>query len=490
MNLTSFPLLRSLLFVSAVTLGCVQATAAEQIPIETEIVAFGMGQVLEVAFAPGDRNRLYIAELEGSLWLMKDEVRLPIPFLDITSLTTASGEQGFLGVAFHPDYVNNGWFFVSYTNLAGDTRVDRFTVSLNPDLADFASRVNILSIAQPFTNHNGGCIRFGPDGFLYVGVGDGGAAGDPGNRAQDGLSLLGKMLRIDIENGLPYTIPASNPFVGDPSTLDEIWALGLRNPWRFTFDRETGDLFIADVGQAEWEYIYFQAAGDPGGHNYGWRITEGSHCFNPQVGCNTAGLTNPIYEYGHTLSPFRCSIIGAAMYRGRSMANMSGRFFFSDTCSIELWSFRYDSVGGVQDFTEHTVESGVSGAGRSIGTDHDGEVYICFGRTLRKIVPAGMYLKVPHLFTGVADTIVVERCNPNATVFLAYSMSGVGMFPVGQLGVTVLLDNPALAATTASDSAGVASFPIVLPGSLFGRTLWLEAVQNGQVSNVTMEVVE
>jgi len=490
MNYNSFSPLRGLLLMSVVTFSFTQATAAEQIPIDTEIVAVGMGQVLDVAFADGQRDRLYIADKEGSVWLMKDGVRLTTPFLDISTLTFPSGERGLLGLAFHPDYANNGWFYVNYTDLAGDTFLDRFTVSTNPDVADFASRVNILSIPQPFSNHNGGCIRFGPDGYLYVGMGDGGSAGDPGNRAQNGLDLLGKMLRLDVDNGLPYSIPASNPFVSDPNTLDEIWALGLRNPWRFSFDRETGDLYIADVGENEWEFVYHQAAGDPGGQNYGWRITEGSHCFNPSSGCNTAGLTNPIYEYGHTTSPFRCCIIGGEMYRGRSMANMSGRFLFSDACSLELWSFRYDMAGGVQDFTDHTVESGVTGSGRSIGVDHDGEVYICLGHNLLKVVPAGMYLKVPHLFTGVADTIEVERCNPNATVFLAYSMSGVGMFPVGQLGVTVLLDNPALAATTASDSAGVASFAIVLPGSLFGRTLWLEAVQNGQVSNVTMEVVE
>jgi len=417
-------------------------------------------------------------------------VRFTTPFLDVSNLTIPSGEQGLLGVTFHPDYATNGWFYLNYTDLAGDTRVDRYTVSANPDLADASSGVNIFSQVQPFGNHNGGCIRFGPDGFLYIGLGDGGNTGDPGNFAQDPQSFLGKILRLDVDNGLPYSIPASNPFVGDPNTLDEIWATGLRNPWRFTFDRVTEDLYIADVGQNEWEYVHFQPGNSPGGENYGWRILEGGHCFNPSVGCNMNGLELPIYEYAHNLNPLRCCIIGGAMYRGRSMANMDGRFMFSDACSLELWSFRYDPINGVTDFTDHSAESGVQGSGRSIGTDFDGEVYICFGRTLRKVVPAGMYLKVPHLFTGISDTMVVERCTPSSTVFLAYSMSGVGMFPVAQLGVTVLLDNPALAGITTSDSAGVADFPVVLPGVLFDRAIWLQAIQNGQVSNVTMEVVE
>lgn len=449
-----------------------------------------MGSTLFVTFAPGDRDRMFVLDQNGKVWLIKNGVKLNTPFLDISGLTNRSGEQGLLGLAFHPDYANNGWFYVNYTNNSGDTRVDRYTVSGNPDLADSGSGAQVLFIDQPFSNHNGGCIQFGPDGYLYIATGDGGSGGDPGNRAQNPLNLLGKMLRLDVDNGLPYSIPASNPFVSDPGTLDEIWALGLRNPWRFTFDSETGDMYIADVGQNQWEYVHHEPAGDPGGRNYGWRIIEGAHCYNPSVGCNMTGLELPIYEYAHSFGPFRCCIIGAEMYRGRSMANMHGRFFFTDSCSLELWSFRYNSIGGVTDFTDHTAESGVTGTGTSLGVDADGEIYICSGSSVLRVVPEGMYLKVPHLTTGVADTIEVERCTPSATVYLAFSMTGTGMFPVGALGVTVLLDSPGVVASTSSNGAGVATFNVVPPGALFDRTVWFEAVQNGQVSNVTMETIE
>lgn len=465
-------------------------SAQAQVALDTEVVATGLGNSLLVTYVPGDRDRLFVLDQNGRIYIIKNGVKLTTPFLNITAQTNGSGERGLLGLAFHPDYQNNGWFYINYTNNAGDTRVDRYTVSANPDLADVASQVNVLSLAQPFSNHNGGCVRFGPDGYLYIGTGDGGSGGDPGNRAQNPTNLLGKMLRLDVDHGLPYSIPPSNPFVADPNTADEIWAIGLRNPWRFNFDRATGDLYIADVGQNAWEYVHFEPAGDPGGRNYGWRIIEGNHCFNPSVGCNMAGLELPIYEYGHSFNPFRCCILGSETYRGRSMANMHGRYFFTDSCSKELWSFRYSVSGGVTNFTDHTSQSGIQGSDTSLGTDFDGELYICAGGTIRRVVPAGMYLKVPHLFTGVADTIEVVRCNPNQTVFLAFSFSGVGMFPVGRLGVNVLLDNPALAGTTTSNVSGNASFPIVPPGSLFGRTVWLEAVQNGQISNVTLETVE
>ena len=488
MKITPQFVLRSL----AICMGLFSFTnnAEAQVPLDTEVVATGLGSSLLVTYAPGDRDRLFVVDQNGRIYIVKNGVKLATPYLDITGLTNGSGERGLLGLAFHPDYATNGWFYVNYTNNAGDTRVDRYTVSANPDLANVSSQANVLGISQPFSNHNGGCIRFGPDGYLYVGTGDGGSAGDPGNRAQNGLNLLGKMLRLDVDNGLPYSIPASNPFVGNGSVADEVWALGLRNPWRFNFDRETGDLYIADVGQNAWEYVHFQAASSPGGENYGWRIIEGNHCFNPSSGCNMAGLELPIYEYGHSFNPFRCAIIGSETYRGRSMSTMQGRYFFTDSCSIELWSFRYNQAGGVTNFTDHTNQSGIVGSGSSLGTDMDGELYICRGSTLLRVVPEGMYLKVPHLFTGVADTIEVARCTASQTVFLAFSLSGVGMFPVGQLGVTVMLDSPALAATTTANAAGKASFPIVPPGSLFGRTVWLEAVQNGKVSNVTMEVVE
>lgn len=464
--------------------------ASAQLSLTEETVDTGFAAAVLVTNAPGDRDRLFVLDQNGRIWLVKNGSRQTTPFLDITGLTNRSGERGLLGLAFHPDYQNNGYFFVNYTNNSGDTRVDRYSVSANPDLADAGSGTQIMFIDQPFSNHNGGCIRFGPDGYLYIGTGDGGSGGDPGNRAQNPQNLLGKMLRIDVDNGLPYTIPPSNPFVGNPGTLDEIWALGLRNPWRFNFDPETGDMYIADVGQNQWEYVHFEPAGDPGGRNYGWRIIEGAHCYNPSSGCNMTGLELPIYEYAHSFGPFRCCIIGSETYRGRSMATMHGRYFFSDSCSDELWSLRYDAVNGVTGFTNHTNQSGLGGTGTSLGTDADGELYICNGTQVSRVVPSGMYLKVPHLEVGTADTIQVVRCIANAPVYLAYSLSGLGSFTVPSLGVTVNLDSPALAATTTSNASGVATYAIVPPGALFDRTVWLEAVQNGQVSNVTIETVE
>jgi len=487
MKSTPTALLRGL--ACSLALFFVADAADAQLSLTEETVDTGFSAALLVDYAPGDRDRLFVLDQNGRIWVVKNGQRLTTPFLNITSLTSRSGERGLLGLAFHPDYQNNGHFFVNYTNNSGDTRVMRYTVSANPDVADAGSAVQIMAIAQPFSNHNGGCIRFGPDGYLYIATGDGGSAGDPGNRAQNPQNLLGKMLRIDVDNGLPYTIPPSNPFVGSGTTREEIWALGLRNPWRFNFDPETGDMYIADVGQNAWEYVHFEPAGDPGGRNYGWRIIEGAHCYNPS-NCNMAGLEMPIYEYAHSFGPFRCCIIGSETYRGRSMASMQGRYFFSDSCSDELWSFRYNQGSGITGFTNHTNDSGLGGTGTSLGTDADGELYICNGNSVSKVVPAGMYLKVPHLFTGVADTIEVVRCTPSSPVYLAYSMQGLGSFTVPSLGVTVMLQSPALAATTTSNGAGVASFAIVPPGALFDRTVWLTAVQNGQVSNVTVETIE
>lgn len=483
-------LTRSLLLVG---LGALFATPAiAQRPLDREFVASGLGDAIYVVNAPGDRERLFVLDQDGNIWLLKNGVKQGTPFLNVTSLTSSSGERGLLGLAFHPDYQSNGYFFINYTNNGGDTRVDRVTVSANPDLADAGSRTNILSLSQPFSNHNGGCIQFGPDGYLYIATGDGGSAGDPGNRAQNPLNLLGKMLRIDVDNGLPYTIPASNPFVGTPGTADEIWSLGLRNPWRFNFDSETGDMYIADVGQNKYEYVHVEHAGDPGGRNYGWRIIEGNHCYNPSSGCNFAGLELPIYEYDHTFFPnFRCSIIGSEVYRGRAMATMDGRYFFSDNCSRELWSIRYNSVSGTTTgFTDHTANTGVQGSGTSLGRDADGELYMCDGNSVYRLIPDGMRLQVPHLVTGVADTIVVRSATPNQPVYLTYSLFGLGSRPVAPLGVTLDLNNPSLAATVPANGQGVAGFPLVPPSVLFGRTVHLQAAQNGKVSNVFREQVE
>jgi glucose/arabinose dehydrogenase len=287
-------------------------------------------------------------------------------------------------MAFHPDYAQNGRFYVSYTNAAGNTRVVRYEVSAaDPDSADPATASQVLAVVQPYTNHNGGLIAFGPDGYLYVGLGDGGSGGDPQNRAQNLDSLLGKMLRLDVNGGTPYTIPASNPLVG-AAGRDEIWARGLRNPWRFSFDRVTGDLYIGDVGQNAWEEVNVQPAASPGGENYGWRIMEGTACFNPSNNCPTAGLTLPVTVYGHGAG---CSITGGYVYRGTALPVLAGQYLYSDYCAGFVRSFAY-AGGGAADPRDWTAQLGPSGNVTSFGEDAAGELYIMTaGGDLYRISP-------------------------------------------------------------------------------------------------------
>ncbi len=462
-------------------------SAFAQTKLKLQQVGNSFGQPLLVTNPFGETDRIFVVDQNGRIYIVKNGVQLSTPFLDVNPISSSGGERGLLGLAFHPQFASNGYFFINFTDNSGDTQISRYQVSsTNADVADSASRYDILNIDQPYSNHNGGCIRFGPDGYLYIGTGDGGSANDPQNRAQNGNSLLGKMLRIDIDNGAPYAIPPSNPFVSNSGVRDEIWALGLRNPWRFNFDSATGDMYIADVGQNEWEYIHFEPAGDAGGRNYGWKIIEGSHCFSPSTNCNTSGLEMPIFEYGHTFFPaFNCCIVGSEVYRGKSMARMQGRYFFTDSCSQDLWSFRYNSATNtVSDYVDHTAESNVAGSGKSLGTDGNGEVYVCRSAYIYRLVPAEMYLNVPALVTGTLTLIEVTAATPNSPTYLAYSFQGLGSTPISQLGVILSLHQPGLAATTSSNSAGKATYLVSPPPRLFGRTIWLQAVQQGNTSNV------
>ena len=269
------------------------------------------------------------------------------PFLDIRSLVGCCGERGLLGLAFHPRYSENGYFFVDYTNTAGDTVIARYRVSSDPSAADSSSGVTLLTIPQPFANHNGGQLAFGPDGYLYVGMGDGGSANDPMCNGQRDESLLGKILRIDVDanaGSAPfYGIPPDNPFAAPGGARDEIWAKGLRNPWRFSFDRSTGDLFIGDVGQGAREEIDFQSAGVPGGRNYGWKVMEGticgaggtSGCPGGVPACNSPVLALPILEYSH--SGGDCSVTGGYVYRGRQFPGLVGTYLYGDYCTGKIW---------------------------------------------------------------------------------------------------------------------------------------------------------
>jgi len=375
----------------AATLVLVPSAPAQT--LTTELVTAGLSRPVYVVSPPGDTQRLFVVEQNTArIRIIENGSILATPFLDVNSEAGQSGEQGLLGLAFHPDYANNGRFFINYTNNQGNTRVVEYVVSADPNVADPNPVQPIQSINQPFTNHNGGCLQFGPDGMLYIGMGDGGSSNDPGNRAQNLGERLGKMLRLDIDLPSPF-IPADNPYVGSPNgEREEIWAAGVRNPWRFSFDRLTGDLYIADVGQNAREEIDFQPVTSTGAENYGWRCMEGFNCTGLSgCTCNDASLTLPIYDYGH--GGGNCSITGGYVYRG-PIAWLDGTYFFADYCSDKIWSFRYDGAT-ISDFTDRTAELAPGGGLdiltiSSFGQDELGNLYICdlSGGELFRIVEA------------------------------------------------------------------------------------------------------
>lgn len=284
-------------------------------------------------------NRMFIVERGGKIWISNLRgKKKPVPFLDISDrITTEGSEQGLLGLAFDPDFSTNGYFYLNYTNPEGNTHISRFSTSnSNRDSADANSEVVLLTVEQPFANHNGGQLKFGPDNYLYIALGDGGSGGDPFNNGQDPSTFLGKMLRIDVSStsdGKEYAIPSSNPFVGMEGYLEEIWATGLRNPFRFSFDRLNGDLWIADVGQNAWEEINMQDTTSEGGENYGWGCWEGTHLFKEDCEPNATPPTFPIAEYPHTDDGCSGSIIGGHVYRGKLFPNMRGKYFYTDYCT-------------------------------------------------------------------------------------------------------------------------------------------------------------
>ncbi len=331
-------------------------------------VAEGLESPLLVTAPAGD-DRVFIVERPGRIRILRAGQLLATPFLDIVDRVGTGGERGLLGLAFHPDYAVNGYLYVNFSDRDGNTRVERFSVAADPDRADPASGKLVIGIDQPYANHNGGMIAFGPDGMLFIGMGDGGSANDPHGNGQDRATLLGAMLRVDVDGGDPYAIPADNPFAGHADARGEIWALGLRNPWRFSFDRGGSRLFIADVGQNAWEEIDIVAATEAG-LNFGWNVMEGAHCFNTAT-CDQAGLTLPAVEYGHDQG---CSVIGGYVYRGSAIAFLAGHYLYSDWCRGWLRSFRLDGAGAVVEHTEWPV--GDIGNPLGFGEDAAGEVYV------------------------------------------------------------------------------------------------------------------
>jgi glucose/arabinose dehydrogenase len=358
-------------------------------------VITGLNQPLHITHAGDGSGRLFIVEQTGRIKVYDNFIYQGV-FLDLSTKVTSTGEQGLLSIAFPPGYSTSGRFYVNYTNLAGDTVIARYKISTDPNKAEAASEEILLSIDQPYANHNGGQLAFGPDGYLYIGMGDGGSGGDPENRAQNPADLLGKVLRIDTEfTGTPappptgsrilflpalyksgtsnlYRVPPDNPFINSPGYRPEIWASGLRNPWRFSFDRNTGDLYIADVGQNNWEEVNFQSNASPGGENYGWRILEGNHCYNPSSGCvPPPEYVAPVVEYAHgTNDDNGCSITGGYIYRGIKYPSMQGIYFYGDFCSGKIWgAARSGSWSSMQLTTAPFMIS-------TFGEDEAGELYI------------------------------------------------------------------------------------------------------------------
>jgi hypothetical protein len=341
------------------------------VSLKLEQVATGLAGPVYVTSPAGD-SRLFIVEQPGRIRIVQNGQVVPAPFLDIVQRVGSGGERGMLSLAFHPQYANNGFFYVYFTAPDGQIRVERFTVSSNPSVANPSSSKLILGVAHPRGNHNGGLALFGPDGMLYLGLGDGGGGGDPDRNGQNPNTLLGALLRIDVNSGDPYGIPAGNPFIGRNDARPEIWSTGLRNPWRFAFDVQAGNLYIADVGQGELEEVNVVPS-TRAGVNYGWNIMEGSSCYNASS-CNRQGLELPVFEYRHLGNA--CSVTGGFVYRGAAIPEMTGHYFYGDYCAGFVKSFRYQN-GVASD--ERTWEFGNIGNILSFGQDSAGELYVTVG---------------------------------------------------------------------------------------------------------------
>lgn len=339
---------------------------------QLERVADGFDRPLSITHAGDGSGRLFVVEQRGTVYVVVDGAVASAPYLDLSDRTRARGEQGLLGLAFHPEFASNGRLFVHYSDgrsgatVLSELRADGVAAAS----VDPATERILLTLEQPFGNHNGGQIAFGPDGYLYLGLGDGGSGGDPLNAGQDLTSWLGSILRLDVDGAEPYEVPDDNPFVVDPAVPSEIWAYGLRNPWRFSFDRGTGDLWIADVGQNAVEEVNRQSAASPGGENYGWRIMEGDACFDPPTGCDTTGLTMPVVTYTHR-SGWGRSITGGYVYRGSAVPGLVGAYVFGDYVSGRV--FVAEGSGDTWE-ARPLLETGFRIA--TFGEDEAGELYL------------------------------------------------------------------------------------------------------------------
>ncbi len=353
----------------------------DALAVELELYVDGLDSPVLLTHSNESSDRLFVVEKTGKIFSFSHVSREKNLFLDLESLVTTRGnEQGLLSIAFHPNYSENGYLFLYYTAKNDDNTLARLTVT-PPD----AEQINLetlevlISQEDPASNHNGGMLAFGKDGYLYLGLGDGGRGGDPWNNAQNLETLLGKMIRVDVNQPNSYLIPEDNPFVGDKDILPEIWAYGLRNPWRHSFDRETGDLWIADVGQNKWEEIHWQSSSSKGGENYGWRLMEGNHCFLPKKDCDTGMLVRPVAEYEHK---YGCSITGGYVYRGKNINELYGKYIFGDFCTGTIWSLDKENNFEMQKLMQ--TDLNIS----SFSEDAAGELYVLdYQGSIFKFIP-------------------------------------------------------------------------------------------------------
>ena len=324
---------------------------------------------LPVSLIHTNSPELFVVEKTGKVFSYDQDFKKRHLFLDASSIITTRGnEQGLLSIAFHPNYSNNGQLFLFYTAKNGDNTLARLIVNPpNAKQTDLSSLEVLIAQEDPASNHNGGMLTFGKDGYLYLGMGDGGSGGDPWNNAQNLETLLGKMLRIDVDHKKGYSIPEDNPFANQQNILPEIWAYGLRNPWRHSFDRETGDMWIADVGQDKWEEIHWQSVDSIGGENYGWRLMEGNHCFLPRKSCDDGSLIKPVAEYSHK---YGCSVTGGYVYRGQKIKALYGKYVFGDFCTGTIWTIDKNNEFEMKEFIKTDIKIS------SFGEDAEGELYV------------------------------------------------------------------------------------------------------------------
>ena len=436
--------------------------------------------------APVGDSRLFVVERTGRIRVFTGNGEPLGVFLDLSDQVSLGGERGLLGLAFPPDHQSTRRFYVNYTDVLGRTRVDRFLV--DPDDADRAlpdSQEPLLHIDQPQSNHNGGDLAFGPDGMLYVGMGDGGTS----DTAQNNLTLLGKMLRLDVSRATGYAIPADNPYL-QSETRDEVWAKGLRNPWCYSFDRLTGDLYIADVGQNLYEEIDVLSPALPPGQNLGWPLMEGSECYSPPSDCNDGSLILPVHTYQHGGDPYRCSISGGHVYRGDSIPSLQGRYLFSDYCSNQIWALRWTAQQGVTQVKDLTAEMTPAGGYQSVvslGQDGKGELYVVDmpGGTVYRIVSTTS--QVPDAPALHLNQNVPNPFNPSTRIDFALATAGHATLEVLDLAgrrLAVLVDGPRHAGAHhvtwdgtddrgARQAAGVYLYRLTAPGQVLTRKMAL-----------------